>query len=440
MKRTLAILIALMLLFGSVNLCGAETAAFAGGSGTAEDPYLISTPAQLDQIRNAPAACYRLINDIVFTAEDFAEGGIFYNGGICWTPIPSFTGALDGNGYAIKNLTVRNNSTTERFYAGLFRSNSGTIHDLGMENNDFYAWTTYEQAFIPVCAGGIAGYNSGTITRCYHTGSIEFVAMLRYSQAGGIVGLNAGIVTDCYNTGTVEAYQNWDSSHAAGGGIAGRNEGRILRCYNNGSVTAGGRCPTSNGFAGGIAGTNSGGTIQDCYNIGSVYGFSTGKTYGNAGGITACHFTGSVSSCYNTGTVTCSDWLGAIIGQNNAGSDLSTCYYLDTMNAGSGLYDDAAHRCSMQQLQKAETFAGFDFEGTWIIAPAFGYRLPQLVSLLHTYAPDDLSGDGILDTGDIVRLLQDFLSGEADLSGYDFTDDGQFTIADVIFLLRQTAK
>lgn len=62
----------------------------------------ISTKEDLDNIRNDLDADYYLTNDIVFTEEDFEEGGAFYNDGQGWVPIggqswvDNFSGSIDG--------------------------------------------------------------------------------------------------------------------------------------------------------------------------------------------------------------------------------------------------------------------------------------------------------------------------------------------------------
>ncbi|MEE9127178.1 MAG: DUF2163 domain-containing protein, partial [Planctomycetota bacterium] len=62
--------------------------------GTRDAPFRISTPAELDDIRNNPKAFYALVNDIDMSAFGF------------WTPIPTFIGGLDGRGFAIIDLDV----------------------------------------------------------------------------------------------------------------------------------------------------------------------------------------------------------------------------------------------------------------------------------------------------------------------------------------------
>lgn len=66
---------------------------FTGGDGTAENPYLISTIADLQQVKGNPQAFYKLANDI-----DAA--------GYSFSPIESFSGSLDGDSHSISNLTL----------------------------------------------------------------------------------------------------------------------------------------------------------------------------------------------------------------------------------------------------------------------------------------------------------------------------------------------
>ena len=86
-KLTAALLLALLLV---------SAASAAGGDGTAENPYIIQTPAELQSMQNDLSAYYVLANDIDMS-------GISN-----WTPIGnsndtvhSFLAKFDGNGYTI---------------------------------------------------------------------------------------------------------------------------------------------------------------------------------------------------------------------------------------------------------------------------------------------------------------------------------------------------
>ena len=154
----------------------ANTADFAGGSGTEADPYLISTTAQLNNVRKYLGAHFKMMCDVEFTKADFATGGALYNGGAGWEPIGTkdspFTGTFDGNGFAVKNLYVNISSSSADVYAGLFGYNNGTIKNLGMVDGSVSASAEDYSAYT----GEIAGCNAGTIKSCYNTGKVSATA------------------------------------------------------------------------------------------------------------------------------------------------------------------------------------------------------------------------------------------------------------------------
>ena len=164
--------------------------------------------------------------------------------GIPLSPIGNYTnkfeGTFDGNGKTISNLTI----TPSGSHIGLFGyiGTSGTVRNLGLIDPNING---------PSYVGGIAGYNSGTISNCYNTGGIS-----GSSYVGGIAGgNNSGTITNCYNTGDISATNNY------AGGIAGYNSGTISNCYNTGGISG-------SSSVGGITGWNNGGTITKCYNVG----------------------------------------------------------------------------------------------------------------------------------------------------------------------------
>ena len=197
--------------------------------------------------------------------------------------------------------------------------------------------------------GGIAGYNNGTISDSYNTGSVSASSSTAY--AGGIAGYiyTYGTISDCYNTGSVNASS---SNNAYAGGIAGYSNRTIRNSYNTGSVSASSAAPSSFSsyyvYSGGIAGYNSG-TISNSYNTGSV----------------------SASSSYVYA------YAGGIAGDNSSGT-IEECYYLDIITKGVGDGTEAGVKCSAEEMQKQSTFTGFDFESVWGIDLFAGYPYPQL--------------------------------------------------------------
>ncbi|MGO1972515.1 MAG: metallophosphoesterase, partial [Propionibacteriaceae bacterium] len=146
------------------------------GSGTAEDPYLIESSADLPKIDNDPAGHYRLTTDLDLGGEERPQLG----------RLNDFTGVLDGDGRTITGFTPLAEQG-----AGLFAENHGTITDLVIVGTP----ETDQQT-----AGLLADINHGTIQRVQTRGSITAAG-----RVGGIVGDHHGVITDSYSTADVRA-------------------------------------------------------------------------------------------------------------------------------------------------------------------------------------------------------------------------------------------
>lgn len=68
--------------------------AYAGGSGTQSDPYILALGEDVDHIRDNPSAYYEMNQSINMSGIANFE------------PIPSFSGRILGNGFDIANLTI----------------------------------------------------------------------------------------------------------------------------------------------------------------------------------------------------------------------------------------------------------------------------------------------------------------------------------------------
>ena len=297
--------------------CGIRTdrtavARYTAGSGTEQDPCRIGGREELELFEmqvnrfGRTDLCAVLTNDIVINSGTFdADGRYTPAAGETvsgMNPIGSetqpYTGTFDGGGYTIRGLRVskRNyyNSNgggfDEENHAGLFGKLSGaTVKNLtvtGYVDGRFYV-------------GGIAGYADDTtkLLNCRNEcivvsgqSTYPYVSdpesVIRY--AGGIVGYNAGSVTACCNAGTVTGIDSV-------GGITGGGPGTVSDCYNMGAVTASGQ------NAGGIAGN--GGTVSYSYNVGTVTG---GAEIANNAAVNDCCFLGAAgqtAGAFADGTV-----------------------------------------------------------------------------------------------------------------------------------------
>ena len=280
--------------------------AFAGGSGTAEDPYQIADGAQLarfaaivngtDGMVQNTAACAKLTADIVLNETTNWTSWENTAPANRWTPIGNnsqpFTGTLDGDGHSVSGIYI--NSTAN--YQGLvgYLGSGGALQNLGVK-------ASYIKGRNIV--GGLCGMNSGTMTNCYNTGSVTGTGNGDY--VGGVCGRNNGNVNNCHNTGTVTGTGEY------AGGLCGRNNGNVSNCYNIGSVEG-------NKIVGGLCGQNDR-TVTNCYNIGSV----AGNDY-RVGGVCGYNYGGTVTNCYNTGSVEGNRIVGGVCGWN--GGTVTNCY------------------------------------------------------------------------------------------------------------------
>jgi transcription termination factor NusB len=279
------------------------------GSGTPEDPYVITNVKQLQEMKYNLSAHYVLGNDI-----DASETK-FWNDGKGFEPIGTnvvhFTGSFDGRGYKIYNLYIN----TTRGYVGLFSfvGKEGIIKNVGLENVTILSTGND--------VGGLVGYNYGTVSNSFSTGTVN-----GNYRVGGLIGYNEGSISNSYSTASV-------NGHIYVGGLIGYNyRGTISNCDSKGTVNGtfgvGGLIGLNEGFVsssnstatvngtervGGLIGDNYRGTVINSYSTGIV----NGQIY--VGGLIGYNV-GEVSNSYSTGTVKgyyVGGYVGGLIGWNN---------------------------------------------------------------------------------------------------------------------------
>ena len=227
---------------------GVPATTYADGSGTSDDPYQISTAAQLAYLAQEVNSgstyedtYFELIDDIDLSACD-------------WTPIGTseynFDGTFNGAGHEITDLTIgtEDDSDSTLTYAGLFGfvGEDGVIEDTGVVDAAIYTSAS------SVDVGEIVGYNKGTVINCYATGSAVGGSS---ANVGSLAGYSTGAVENCYATGSVTG-----GSDSYVGGLVGVNASTITNCYAVGDVTGG-----SDAYVGGIVGGNDDATITAGY-------------------------------------------------------------------------------------------------------------------------------------------------------------------------------
>ena len=301
--------------------CDGETLASAGGSGgsgSEGDPWQIATLCQLQDIRSAPAAHYRLTGDIEAgpSRNWRAEKG--------FAPIADFSGSLDGAGYQIFHLMVRSDALED---VGMFAQlRGGLLQQVVLVNAQLWGSTN---------VGALAGRNEGgRIVDSGATGSL-----FGGQVAGGLVGINAGTISGSAAQLTTEP------GGLVAGGLVGRNlaVGSIDTSYAGGSVSGAVR-------AGGLVADNRG-SVTDSYTT----AFVTGE--GLVAGLVANN-QGTVSRSYAAGSVSGAGRSGSFAGSSSGGIVDSHAAGLTRVNGGNGggmpfVADDARQGSdSMRTLQQ----------------------------------------------------------------------------------------
>ena len=202
-----------------------------------------------------------------------------------WLPINFFTGIFEGNGHTISNLKINRPDTNG---VGLFGyiGRSAETNNISLLNVDIKGAKH---------VGSLAGWNSGSITDSYATGSV-----VGQWHVGGLIGYNRSSITNSYASGSVVG-QHWYV-----GGLIGWNVGNITNSYATGSVNGDKR-------VGGLAGWNSG-NITDSHATSSVVG------QWHVGGLVGLYYSGSITNSYATGSVVGHQWyVGGLVGRNSDG-------------------------------------------------------------------------------------------------------------------------
>jgi hypothetical protein len=343
---------------------------FLTGGGTEDSPYLIYTPDDLNLIGLFQCDWdkhYKLMADIDMSGFDgkdgkprfniIAPGRLHGDEELIFQGIP-FTGLFGGNGHTISRLTVKTDEC-EGMFGGL--GTSGEVRNLGVVDVNITG-SGYS-------AGGLVGWNEGTMTGCYSVGLVGGSA-----HTGGLVGYNnRGTLSHSYSTCEVTG------SLSVGGLVGHSRGGTVNQCHGTGAVSG-------TLFAiGGLVGFNEwGSSLRQCYSTGTVSGeicvgglvggnewgsfvtqcYSTGPASGESsvGGL-AGYTVGNVTHCYSTGRVSGVREVGGLIG-TNYGTDYSpvTGCFWDIETSGQ-LTSAAGMGKTTTEMQRASTFidAGWDF-------------------------------------------------------------------------------
>lgn len=306
-----------------------SVSAFASGDGTANNPYIITTPAELSLMSRLVNGDEKGYSSAYFTLGADIDMGNYLN----WIPVGAgenndnllmaenneFNGSFDGAGYSISNLYVNMTGDSGNVIAGLFGiiGANGEVSNLTLSSR-IMAGAKGEGKYINIVAGGIAGVlDGGKISNCIVNGEISIDYSLPSSgtgMLGGICGLVVnGSITNCSVDVNKTAQFVANGHHPQAGGICGYgNAGEITGCSVNieGEIYAVTNCGSIDGFvasegvsalAGGIAGSSFGTVITAC-NV-NVAGSILSDSLENSGDNSGSANVGGVSGFYGADVI-----------------------------------------------------------------------------------------------------------------------------------------
>ncbi|MDR2889480.1 MAG: hypothetical protein LBV33_06550 [Lachnospiraceae bacterium] len=367
--------------FKAVNTSGQPL-----GSGTSDDPYLISTVNQYKMIRLEMTGHFRLSADIDFKKESLTPIG---------TDLKPFSGGLDGDDHTLRNFVI----STTTSYAGLFGyMKDATVKDLIIEGAEIrqgnLLYTGALSGYLNNCTveniilkdinlsggsfnGSLSGYaDQGSISGCSVIGKLSIVGSSE--RNGGLVGRTVGTrVSDCL----VSAEGSVTGARFTGGLIGEMSSGTIEKCAAVINVKA----PS---FVGGLIGYAVGSAttpvkVEQCFAMGNV-------TDGiNIGGLLGSIEYGGINNCYAVGQVKPSSdsvYAGGLVGKNS-NTPINNSFAAVSLNQyGNGLaflvgtspvtnsYFDATiarktapvnQAKTTAQLSDPATFVNWDMAGIW---------------------------------------------------------------------------
>jgi len=395
---------------------GSTAAAFAGGTGTAEDPYQIANGAQLAYLASS------VNNGETYEEKNFVLTANIDLNGLPWTPIANsfsnalfggsdyrvFAGNFDGKGYTISNVSIGSEAVPlEADVFGFFGATEGKISNLNLDTVSIHGIAKVASIGAVVgFAGGLVGSSGGSIENCHVTGlTMDMSAPSNvYAAAywvGGLVGALDGtqLINECsvsggitekagkgsiggligelgkaakitYSRSNVTVNVKADSRGGADvGGFIGKGNGKtdaetvIRNCYATGNVTGG---AYTGGFAGGLWGLN----IKNCYASGNVSQAAVAMASFVGTDASDSLYYGSITNCFTTGSVTgSSPFQYAFAEQSSATkrSKITNCYFA-VENLGIKNQNESATEMSQDEMKNeafAATLNGSDDSNGW---------------------------------------------------------------------------
>ena len=266
-----------------------------------------------------------------------------------WTPLETFYGTFEGNGFTFENIKIAN--------SGFTTINNGTIQNLNFKNVTFTdlqkatgvvsssntskilnchvdGFTMNGASGDNICYAGLVAENSGSaasIENCsVRNGSITSDNATAPWLAG-LAGKNAqGVILNSLAENiTIEAGSySGETTRNVGGLVAHQDRGYIKACYSSTEITAG--TPAN---LGGLVGVNASGHVRASYSTGNIAVTYSNGQWQSSAGLIGFNNGGRAVASYTTVTfegTTAQTSVGGLVGRYGGSVNYTECYFTNT--------------------------------------------------------------------------------------------------------------
>ncbi|MGN1029824.1 MAG: Ig-like domain-containing protein [Bacilli bacterium] len=384
---------------------------WSGGSGSVDDPYLITSVEDFVKIFTSEdymKVHYKLVEDLDFSSVGNWNIGVISN-------YQTFSGSFDGDHHIISGLSGNSN------LPALFYSLDGAVIK-NLIFSDIY-FNIVESGWGNLLA--ILAYRS-TLEDIVITKSVEIDGNASY--AGGLIGT-------AYNSKFLHIanYANIKTGYEYNGKASGVvNEAygsEINECYNYGDITA------VNSIVGGIVGYL--GVASDTYHVGNVkntYNFGNIITDLAGAGIVGSGESSIVENSYNVFSKDVNSNVANIVGASY-GMVIKNSYYLSSF--GGSVAEDRDSTTTfvnvmgktVEQLKDQNTYLNFDFDSIWSID---SQTYPYLTNFHYLYLTDiEVSSELKFEVGETKKIEIKFIPSNANnlKVSYEVVDESIITVS-----------
>lgn len=339
-----------------INIAGIP---FESGDGSQEDPYLIESISDLQNLANL-VEDNKVTDNYYVTAK---KNNWSYNKHF------KLTKDILGDGSA-SSIVTSAIASAEHPFQGEFDGDGHTIEvSINNHNQDYQALFAYIESGAEIknlivtgvvngkmCVSGVVAYASSSIEgeNPVISNVINNVNVTASSDnIGGVCGKSEAYIKNCVNAGKISISEGSNPYHT--GGVVGTSSVNVSECVNIGNVFGHRRI---GGICGSVSNKTKKGLVKNCINAGMVYSSCPGSAeFACLGGIIGSAHNFEVQSCINLNRVEGNNrdsvdaLIGSVTGKLLSESPVSNCFYDKQMSILSSQYGEGLLTSEITELE-----------------------------------------------------------------------------------------